>query len=174
MTEAQRYDLILLGQRSFFHFETSSHECDTLNKLLHATPRPVVTVPTDYQIGSGVLIAYDGSLQAARALHAFVASGLAALGNVHVFCAHKSSAVEAGKVADRAIEYLRFHHIEATPHPATSGRSASEDILEAAEQLGVELIVLGSYGRSMLAEFFLGSVTRSMLEKSNVPLFLFH
>jgi len=174
MTEAQRYDLILIGQRSFFRFETSSHACNTADKLLHATPRPVVAVPGKYRPGNGVLVAYDGSLQSARALQAFASSGLSALGEVHILCAHKTSSVEAGKIADRAVEYLRFHEIPAKPHPTSGTRSASDDILEMARQLGVELIVMGSYGRTALAEFFLGSVTRNVLARTEIPLFLYH
>ena len=174
ITEAQRYDLIVLGTKSFFHFETSTQECETLDRLLHTTPRPVVTVPSDYRAGNGVLIAYDGSLQAARALHAFAASGLSAIGDVHVYCVHNTSAVEAGKIVDRAIEYLRFHQIEAHPHPVVGENKASDEILQAADQFGVELIVMGSYGRNRLAEFLVGSVTRSVLEKSGIPLFLYH
>lgn len=174
MIESQRYDLLLMGQKSFFHFETSGRACDTLDKLLHATPRPVVAVPRQPAGGSGVLIAYDGSVQAARALAAFAASGLSELGAVHVLCSHRSSKVDASKTIDRAIEYLRFHDVAAVGHPLVDDRCASEDILEEAHRLGCGLIVMGAYGRSAMAEFFLGSVTRAVLEKTDVPLFLFH
>ena len=177
MLEAQRYDLIVLGQKSFFQFETSSRECDTLDKLLHATPRPVVVVPhhcRDDWEGSGVLIAYDGSLQATRALQAFVASELNALGDVHVLSFQKTCQLEASKVADRAVEFLRFHDILAEPHTTTTPSCASEAILDAAKQISAGLIVMGSYGRNSLVEFFLGSVTRNVLQKTEVPLFLYH
>lgn len=174
MIEAQRYDLIVLGRRSFFQFETSSRECDTLDKLLHATPRPVVAVPQKYRSGDSVLIAYDGSLQSTRALQAFVASDLEALGDVRVVSFHKTSKLEASKVADRAVEYLRFHDVSATPHIVTTPSCASDAILQAANQFRAGLIVMGSYGRNSLVEFFLGSATRNVLQKSEVPLFLYH
>src|SRR5262249_15866454 len=43
--EAQRYDLILLGQQTRFHFETHEDGNDTLGKVLKTSPRPVVVVP---------------------------------------------------------------------------------------------------------------------------------
>ena len=174
MAEAQRYDLIVIGQKSFFQFETSTHGCETLDKLLHATPRPVVAVPQDYREGDAVLVAYDGSLQATRALQAFVASDLYKLGDVHVLNSHPTSSVEASKIVDRAVEYLRFHDIPATPHGVTTSDCASDAIVDGAKQVGAGLIVMGSYGRSSLVEFFLGSVTRNVLEKTDVPLFLYH
>jgi nucleotide-binding universal stress UspA family protein len=33
---------------------------------------------------------------------------------------------------------------------------------------------MGAYGRSTLREFFLGSVTSTLLEQATVPLFLYH
>ena len=174
MTEAQRYDLIAIGQKSYFQFETSPRECDTVDKLLHLTPRPVVVVPKEHREGTGVLIAYDGSLQSARALQAFTASGLATLGEVNLLTIHPKSNVEASKIADRAVEYLRFHDVAATPHALASAGCASDEILEVAGRLGVELIVMGSYGRNLLLEFFLGSVTRNVLKKADVPIFLYH
>ena len=174
MTEAQRYDVILVGQKTYSQSGAVEKETDMVDALLHATPRPVVVVPGDYQKGSGVLVAYDGSLQSARSLQAFVGSGLAALGKVSVVTAHKQSTVEAGRIADRAVEYLRFHDIEAQPHALTGGARPSDDILQVAEQQNAELIVMGSHGRSALTEFFMGSVTKNVLERSKIPLFVYH
>jgi len=36
------------------------------------------------------------------------------------------------------------------------------------------MIVMGGYGQPVLREFFLGSVTRTLLAESPVPLFLYH
>lgn len=172
MMEAQRYDLVLLGCKTFF--EKPDHPCDTLDKLLHHTPRPVVAVPEGAAPAAAVLVAYDGSLPAARALQAFQGSGLAQLGEVHVLCQHPSSAVEAGKTAQRAVEYLRFHDVPARPHAIASGQSVSQVILGTADEISAGLIVMGAHGRSPMAEFFLGSVTKLILNKSTVPVFLYH
>ena len=174
MTEAQRYDLIMIGQKSFFQFETTTHECETLDRLLHATPRPVVVVPKELRAGSGVLVAYDGSLQATRALQAFAGCDLSKLGEVHVLSVHGTSSVEASKAADRAVEFLRFHDVQAVPHAVASKDCASDTILSTARQTGAGLIVMGSYGRSVFVEFFLGSATRNVLKKTDVPLFVYH
>jgi len=67
LLEAQRYDLLLLGQHTYFHFETQAGAGETLSTVLKQSPRPVVTVPTTLPAGQAVVVAYDGSLQAARA-----------------------------------------------------------------------------------------------------------
>jgi nucleotide-binding universal stress UspA family protein len=43
--KAQRYDVVLLGQETRFHFETDEHRDDTLPRVLKNSPRPVVTAP---------------------------------------------------------------------------------------------------------------------------------
>jgi nucleotide-binding universal stress UspA family protein len=36
------------------------------------------------------------------------------------------------------------------------------------------MLVMGAYGKSAFRDFFLGSVTKRMLERADVPVFLFH
>ena len=43
--QAQRYDLILLGQQTRFHFETQEGYDDTVRRVLKNSPRPVIAVP---------------------------------------------------------------------------------------------------------------------------------
>jgi len=43
--EAQHYDLIMLGQQTFFHFETQDTSDDTLSVVVKQSPCPVVAVP---------------------------------------------------------------------------------------------------------------------------------
>jgi nucleotide-binding universal stress UspA family protein len=173
--EAQRYDLVLLGQKTRFHFETDEDLNDTLIKVLKNCPRPVVVVPRVWQEGGPVLVAYDGSLQAARALSAFRAIGLAGFdpGEIQVVSIAADRSV-AARTAERAVDYLRFHEIRAEASPIVTGRSTSEVLLEQVCQRNAGVVVMGAYGQSSLREFFLGSVTLSLLEDSPAPLFLSH
>lgn len=172
LKEAQRYDLILLGQRTYFHFATREGPCETLTRILKSTPRPVVTVPEKLAGGTSVVVAYDGSLQAARALQAFEVSGLARSGEVHVVTVGDNQ-VEAARHADRALEFLAFHDINAQKHVLVSS-PVDEALLNQARHLDAQLLVMGAYGQPALREFFLGSVTRSALKNSTIPLFLYH
>jgi nucleotide-binding universal stress UspA family protein len=47
-----------------------------------------------------------------------------------------------------------------------------EEILNAADQEGCDLIVLGSHGKGFLKQTFLGSVSRSVLDRSRKPVFV--
>jgi nucleotide-binding universal stress UspA family protein len=173
LVEAQRYDLILLGQQTYFHFETQPSPCETLHKVLKNSPRPVVTTPEKLTDGSTALVAHDGSLQAARALQAFQASGLHDGQEVHIVSVAEDH-TEAARHADRAAEFLRFHEIKAVVHPLASYARPAEVILDQVRQRHAGLLVMGAYGQPTLREFFLGSVTRTVLKEAQVPLFLYH
>ena len=55
-----------------------------------------------------------------------------------------------------------------------AGRRPAEMVLEQAEQLDAGYIVMGGYGHSPLTERLIGGMTRNLLSKSPVPLFLAH
>jgi len=170
--ESQRFDLVLLGKKTYFHFETQNEPDDTLSTVLTCGPRPVVTVPEKIGEGSSIVIAYDGSLQSARTLQTFQSVMLNPSQEVHVVSVH-GDAEEATKRADRALSFLAFHQVQAQRHVLISTTPAKA-ILEQVARLNAGLLVMGAYGQPAMREFFFGSVTRSILREQTVPLFLSH
>lgn len=168
--EAQRFDLIMMSRRD----DGTNFALDApLVGLLRATPRPVVVPPDQIVAGKSIVVAYDGSLQAARSLLAFAATGLARLGEIHVITVG-ADPQEAARSGDRAIDFLSHHQILARLHAIAQTGAPAEHLLDMTQRLDAALVVMGAYGKSQVREFFLGSVTRSMLEKCRVPLFLYH
>jgi nucleotide-binding universal stress UspA family protein len=173
LEEAQRFDLIMLGQGTYFESQSDSYK--TLSHVLQHACRPVVVVPDATELGNdAVLVAYDGSMQAARALQVFAMSGLHSLGQVYVLCLEPLDAAVAARTADRAVQFLSSHGITAVPVPVAQSQPASKVILNKAAELNAGLIVMGAYGRTRFEEFFLGSVTKRLLKESPLPLFLYH
>ncbi len=172
--EAECCDLILLSRQSRFRFTArDDQEDETLRIVLKNTPRPIVAAPSESLPEGPVVIAYDGSLQAARALAMFAAMELSESGPVHVLSVD-DDASEAARHADRAREFLTYHKVEAIPVVLKSSADTGHLILEQVHRLGAGLLVMGAYGQPTLREFFVGSVTRTILEESPVPVFLFH
>jgi nucleotide-binding universal stress UspA family protein len=171
---AQRYDLLMLGTQTHFHFETEVGPGETLDKVLESSPRPVVAVPENLPSGTGILVAYDGRPAAARSLQALVALGLGTLGHVEVVSVDRKSSDAAAQEAELAAEYLGSHGIAASSRPLVSDGRVEEVLLEESQQQDVELLVMGAYGSSKLSELFLGSTTRRVLQDTRVPLFLSH
>ena len=171
--EAQGHDLVLLGRQTHFRFESQDLPEDVLQELIRHAPRPVVAVPLKPECGRGIVIAYDGNVQAARALQAFQATGLGVGRPVHVV--HIGSGSGAGSPSTcRAVEFLTAHGISASVHDVRAADSEAHALIGACRDLRAGLVVMGAYGRSAMSEFFLDSVTRTMLAESPVPLFLYH
>lgn len=174
-TEAQRYDLIILGQETHFRFETQPSADDTLNKLLKSSPRPIVVAPAAANGGDkeGVLVCCDGGAKASRALKSYVEMGFPKERPVTVLSIDQSH-LYAAKKLDRAADYLLQHGIQTRPLPIESVSFPGDTILEQAEALGAGLVVMGVRSRSVLAEFLVGSVTKAVIRGTKVPVLLDH
>ena len=171
LLDAQEYDLMLLGQQTFFHFETQDKPDDTLSVVMKQSPCPVIAVPAALPEGRAVVVAYDGSAHATRALHMFQALGLSMAYDVHVVCVDARQQ-RAACWAEHAVAFLHGHHIVAQTHVLVTSESPAPVLLEHVHQLQASLLVMGAYGRSTLREFLGHSVTHTLMQESPVPLFV--
>ncbi len=172
--QAQACDLILLSQRPRFRFKARDNDdFDIFREILKNAPRPITIVPVAAAAAGPVLIAYDESLQATRTLAAFVATGLCPASQTHVISVAADRG-DATRAAGRAEVFLQEHEIKAVLHVVQSTEPPANAILEHVRSLGTGLLVMGAYGQPVLREFFIGSVTRTILKKSPVPVFCFH
>ena len=167
--EAQRADLLIVGKKHLPRQEWEKRS-QTLELLLRHTPRPVLCVPQARTDFGHVLVAYDGSLGAARTLLAFAHSGIAASGPIDVVALGTAAQAEA----PRAAEFLLAHGWQPRLHAEEAVGHVGPRILEVARAHAASLIVMGSCGQGRLRELFFGSVTKEVLGGAEVPLFLFH
>ena len=170
LRESHRYDLVLLGHETHFHFETADKADETLWRVLRHESRPVVIVPPDLRSGSSVLVAYDESPQADRALQAFQASGLDFGQEVRVMCVGPTEEV-ATREAEEAVEFLQSHDIRATRCVPKSEGRPGRVILEEVERQNARMLVMGVSKHSTLRDLLLGGVTKTVLRESPVPVF---
>jgi nucleotide-binding universal stress UspA family protein len=171
LRESHRYDLVLLGHETHFHFETEEQADETLWRVLRREGRPVVIAPASLRGGESVVVAYNGSPQADRALQAFQASGLDMKEEVHVLCAG-ADPQDAGAKAEEGAAFLRSHGIQALASGRQPAGSVAQTILHEVRDRNARLLVMGALGHSTLREVLLGSVTKNVLRSSAVPVFV--
>lgn len=170
--EMENHDLAILGRGANFRFETEAADADTFAEILQKSRRSVLLVPEHVtEIGPKVLISFDGGDAAMRATASFAESGLAAGRHVHVATVDDNGE-RAWDVAKRAVDLLATKGIVADLHNVVSALPTVDALLRLCEQIGAGLIVMGAYARSRFATLFAGSVTRSLIEASNVTLYL--
>jgi nucleotide-binding universal stress UspA family protein len=173
LAEAEDFDLTLLGLQTFFQFQAPPTGDGTLERVLRHCPRPVVAVPRNLPNGRSVVVAYNGSPPAVRALEAFQAAGLDKSREVFVVSVADDEALAARR-AEEGAQFLRCFQFAAEALPVHSSGPPAERLLEQVEERAAYMLVMGAYGRSRLFELFSASITNTVLKCCNVLLFLHH
>jgi nucleotide-binding universal stress UspA family protein len=167
--QAQAVDLLVCGHTT----GGETGEGSLLHSLLKHSPRPAIVVPPTASFGESVLVCYDGSTQAARALASFAHSGFAGSRTIYVLSLHHDLQ-QAHQLADRGASYLARHAIQSVPNALQLKHDVGAQILEEVVRVGAALIVMGAFGKNVAMEFLFGSVTRTILDAQPVPVFLDH
>ena len=180
--EATAHDLVAVGRTSIFDVEGELYDLPVcIERIVREEPRPILLLPSE-PTESGVagsqpsiLVAFDGSPTASRALHMFALLGLAQDKAVHVLTVADETD-PATETARRACALLTRHGASQTRAIGLGDREAgtpSETILGLVKSIGAEMIVMGAYGRRGIREIF-GSTTREVLNACPTVLFLHH
>lgn len=144
------------------------------------TGRPILVVPSTgpfFDTGKSVLVAWNGSAQAADA----VMRGMPFLTGAErvVVLSGSEDREKLPPVTPRPepdlMAYLQRHGIAAELRRTdVSGSAAGSAILDAAHDVSADLIVMGAFGRSRLREWVLGGATRTVLDYMHVPVLMAH
>jgi len=175
LAEMETRELTLIGRDANFRFQTESDDAATREAILHRATRPVLLVPegTETPLGKNVVVAYDGSRAAKRAMASFAASGLAKSRNVHV-ASVDDSGEQAWELATAGVNVLAEAGIASVPHNIVSALSNVEALFGFAKEIHAGFVVMGAFAHSRLAHLFHGSVTRGLVERTEIPLYLQH
>jgi nucleotide-binding universal stress UspA family protein len=140
--------------------------------LVMATGGPVLVVPEGppAMLGGRILVAWDGSAHASRA----VRDSLPILrGAEHVSVVTVGAHQFAGDLLNALLSWLERHEIGAVPR-REEAREAGVAILRVVEESGSDLLVMGAYRRPPWGEAIFGGATRFVLERTRIPLFIAH
>ncbi|MGO4706102.1 universal stress protein [Microvirga sp. 2MCAF38] len=145
-----------------------------LEDTLFSSGRPLIVIPSgtlEFRAKT-VLVAWDGSARAARAVNDALPF-LKVAENVEILSVSGekdlSMAVPGGELAP----HLSRHGVTCSVKDLTAKHGdAGETIRTQAGLIRADMIVMGAYVRSRMRQFVLGGVTETLLGKSPVPLFL--
>ncbi|MBR9974524.1 MAG: universal stress protein [Bacteroidetes bacterium] len=171
--EGQTADMIITGVRTFFHYPTREGPGDTLERLLKDPVCPVLAVPKDGDLPRNVVIAYDGSRGAARALQAYahVTPDIPDIYPVTLLCI--AADYDKNKFhLEKAAQFLEAHGIEARIMLRTG--KPIDAIMQVMKELHPALIILGSPMHHGITERIFGSTVASIIKDGSIPMFVFH
>ncbi len=173
--EARRCDLLVLGQEMGEESMIDRHGLP--DTLVLECGRPVLVVPyvgAGAKVGRRIMIAWNGGREAVRAVNDALPMLVRA---DHVVLLSVDSAATADREASGAnlARHLARHGVDCEIRNASVDQIEVGDLLlsRAADE-GVDLLVMGAYGRSRFRELILGGATRHLLAHMTVPVLMSH
>ncbi|MBM3567280.1 MAG: universal stress protein [Alphaproteobacteria bacterium] len=167
-------DLIVVGQTA----PDDEPECDDYNlaeEMLLVAGRPILVVPyiSKYDsVGDRVMIAWNGSREASRAVHdAMPLLERAKSVNILSVDPENPNRLPGADIAT----HLARHGVKVEARRTVGGDLDIGDVLlSTAADLGADLVVMGGYGHSRAREAIFGGATRHMLRHMTCPVVLSH
>ncbi|SOE87611.1 Nucleotide-binding universal stress protein, UspA family [Burkholderia sp. YR290] len=174
---ARHADLLILGQDD--PRDAASYVAPKfVGSLVLDAGRPALVIPhagTVNSPGENVLVAWDGSREAARAV-ADALPLLKAARYVSVDIVRRAEPHSEAPVGIDIAAWLDSHGVNASFSltPPRPGTRTGASLLARASDLHFDLIVIGAYGHSRARERVFGGVTQTMLESMTIPVLMSH
>ena len=163
-------DLTVISQGE----DTYSDIMGSMARFMMESSLPVLTVPENGladNVGQNIMIAWDASAEAARAVHDSLPF-LQMAREVTVVTIHESRKT-ANSTEDICAMLGRLGvNAKGVEEPESGDRA--EQILDLARKWDVDLIVAGAWGHKRLAEVIFGGVTKTLYTNQEIAVFFAH
>lgn len=168
----RRTDLVVVGRPAEAMDQSAFM---TLHAAIFETARPVLLTPSEKPetIGRNIAIAWNGSMQAARA----VSSALPLLTEADkvYLAAFDTERSEMRFRGHELGEHLSWHGIETLRvEPIAKGQDVGAALLETCAAHDIDLLVMGAYTHSRLMQIVFGGVTRHVIDNAKIPVLMSH
>ncbi|QDQ81095.1 universal stress protein [Paraburkholderia megapolitana] len=148
--------------------------------LIMSVGRPVLLMPyagAFSSLGTHVMVAWDGSREATRAIHDALPFIRRARKTTVVIINEAKSGALANRIAGSDIAAFTARHgvnVEVHDVELAHGEAIGDVLLSQAADLGADLLVMGCYGHARWHELVMGGVTRTILKSMTVPVLMSH
>ena len=159
--------VLVLGMRGQVHQDQPDQIGEKLETVIRSLHKPILIVNQAFKQPQRIMLAYDGSKAAEKAVEMVAASPLYKDLICHLVCVNKDKSLlarAAGKLKSAQCADLIPVHL--------SGSKTEEVLCNYQQQQDIDLIVMGAFGHSRLHDMLLGSFTHKMLLKAQKPLLL--
>ncbi len=163
VTEARFHDLVVVPRDLLRETDPAA---DFVGNLLLGCGRPILLAPEQAPetLGKSVVVAWKNTPEAARAVSAAMPVLTQAESVVVLSALEEEAPEEKGVTAHKLAETLQWNGCNASSQPVDPQGHAAAAILDRADALGADLMVMGGYGHSRLRETVLGGFTSEILE----------
>jgi len=167
--EAKRVDLVVIAQRGEHEQWSTGLLGSTTDSVVRKSPRPVLVTPPTFREIKNVLVAYDGSTEANKALK--TACEHFADKNIQFRTVFVTSDEDKSKkLTDEVNEFISPYQVKCEIE--TLKGDTAEEILNYSEQTHTDLIVMGAFSHSRLRDLILGGTTAFIIRNASIPVLL--
>ncbi len=166
-------DLVVLGKRGTSAEAASGHLGANLERIIRASHKPCLVTSRQFKPIERVLLAYDGSPIAQKALEFVITSPLFQGLTLHILkvTPDDTTTTRARSRLDAAQQQAQAHGFDpvcqlvmGNPETAISTYVTDQNI---------DLLAIGAYGHRRIRHLIIGSTTAQILRSSHIPVFVF-
>lgn len=161
--------LLVLGKRGFSSADAHGHMGLHVERVIRSLQKPILLTQQNYKTPQRIMLAYDGSATALKAVQMLAASPLGKGLPVHLVMAGADDEA-ARQQMDNAAQLLRSAGFD-TKTAIVAGEPDSVLNQYQQEQV-IDLMVMGAYGHSRIRQFIVGSTTTAMICKAKCSLLI--
>ena len=171
--QARYADLVVIGQNDPQEVSPVVMHDFPQYVVLHCR-RPVLLVPHVGQfdnIGKRVLIAWDASMEATRA----VSDAIPLLRRAHTVdlaIFNADAKTQLAKPGSEITQFLKRHGIQVELLQKRTEGNVGAELLKLGSELGSDLLIMGGYGHMRFREIVLGAVTQTVLAEMTIPVLM--
>ncbi|WP_226668038.1 universal stress protein [Microbulbifer aggregans] len=158
--------VLVLGIRGEEHGESNRGLGAQLESVVRALHKPILVVNREFKAPQAIMLAYDGSEAARKALDMVATSPVFKGINCHLV--HVGDRADA--VLAEGVEALQQAGLTVTS--ANLEGKTVEALIAYQQEHSIDLTVMGAFSHSRLRDLLLGSITAKMLLATNQPLLL--
>lgn len=160
--------VLVLGIRGEEHGDSDKGLGAQLETVVRSLHKPILVVNREFKAPENILLAYDGSEAARKALDMVASSPVFRGVNCHLVYVGEAAAAEA--VLAEGVASLRHAGIQVTSIHLP-GKTV-EALVAYQRDHAIDVTVMGAFSHNRLRDLLLGSVTAKMLLSTNQPLLL--
>jgi len=162
--------VLVLGLRGQAHDKQENKIGAKLEALIRSLHRPILIVNGEYKQPKQIMIAYDGSSAADKAVEMVASSPLYKGLTCHLVCVNKNENT-ATKLLEQATKKLESADDINVIVTQLKGK-ADHELCAYQEKNDIDLTVMGAFSHTRLHDMLLGSFTHKMLVNTKIPLLL--
>ena len=162
---------VVIGRRGEAHEGFPSAIGSHIEHVLRTLQRPVFVVAENFQEPQEFVLAFDGSQTAKKILDLVVRSPLLEGLTCHLVMIGNADK-ERKASYDASVEQLTLSGFSIVRAELELQGSVVETLVDYQRQKKIGLTIMGAYGHSRIRQFFVGSQTTGMLQRSLTPLLL--